>query len=481
MPFFTFPLQFLQACISAFVTCSAAWAVLRLARLRWPGLSARRAPWLMAQCAGCLTVALLLLPAATRFSLFAAVPVPIMAAAAPWHQLDATFVDAAPQDPAGSAVVDIVACLWLALYGAGVAWHMRRWARAQRGLTALLRAATRLDVPALASHPAFALHRGALPAVLEIDAPVSPLLAGLLRPVLLLPRHVRSLPPAQQQLIVAHELTHLRRRDHLWQHAGLLLRVVLWFVPAVHSLYQSLQWAVETGCDRAVLACRPASARRSYAAALVAQLALQVRPEAALAFGTQPVAERIRLIRAANTVAPAGAASMAMLLLLPAFCGATVLFQPRFVLEAALLPLAVQQAAVDPSAASWQAPLQRLHVNSAFGATNRPGGKAHGGVDLRARRGTAVMAPAAGRVAVSTDQYAGGARYGKVIAIDHPDGSRSLYAHLDARLVQAGDVVQAGQQIALSGATGKVTGPHLHFEVSRDGANIDPLALLSRP
>lgn len=484
MATFTYPLLFLQASVSALVTCGAAWLLLHCVRRHWPGLATRRAPWLMAQCIGALTLALVLLPSAATFSMFADIPIQVVAAG-PWQapqQQDAAFVTDAPDDPAGGNLPEAVACLWLAVYAAGAAWHARRWARAQRHLSALLRAATPLAGRDLADHPAFSPHRGALPRVLEIDAPVSPMLAGLLRPVLLLPRHMRGLPPVQQQLIVAHELMHLRRGDHWWQHAGQSLRVLLWFVPPVHGLYWGLQWAVEAGCDRAVLAGRAPAERRSYAAALVAQLALQVRvgETAALAFGAQPLADRIRLIRAADAAPRAHRASIAVtLLLLPAVCWATVLLQPRFVFDATGAPRVLPSLTVAPPAAAWQSPLQQLHVNSGFGATNRPGGKPHGGIDLRARRGTAVMAPAAGRVALSTDHYAGGARYGKVIVIDHADGTRSLYAHLDGRLVQAGDRVGAGRQIAWSGATGKVTGPHLHFEVSRNGANIDPLALLA--
>jgi murein DD-endopeptidase MepM/ murein hydrolase activator NlpD len=167
-----------------------------------------------------------------------------------------------------------------------------------------------------------------------------------------------------------------------------------------------------------------------------------------------------------------------MMLIVAALCATSVLLQPRFVLEAAALPQTMPSLVVTRFAAPWQAPLRAMHVSSPFGPRNDPGRMPHGGVDLRARRGTAVMAPAAGTVAISTDRYAGGDRYGKVVAIDHADGTRSLYAHLATRLVQAGDLVRAGQQIALSGATGKVTGPHLHFEVTRDGANVDPLSLL---
>jgi murein DD-endopeptidase MepM/ murein hydrolase activator NlpD len=483
-----FPLLFLQASISALVTASLAWTLLALARRRWPGLDARRAPWLLAQLAGAVTLAVTVLPAASQLSMFAAAPSP---GAAQWavQVPDAIMTVVLQESAAEFAALDLLpalAWLWLCAYAAGAARHGLRWRRVGRELRALLFVADRLDAASLRSHPAFASHRAALPPVLEIDAPISPMLAGLVHPVLLLPRHMRGLPPAQQQLIVAHELMHLRRRDHLWQHAATLLQLLLWFVPAVHSLHGRLQWALELGCDRAVLAGRPQDERRSYAAALLAQLAMQARAgsarttaPASLAFGAhgaQAVADRIRLIRDAHPGARLPLAGSAALLLLPALCGASVLLQPQFAWRDGADAAASPGAA--PAAPAWQAPLANLRVTSSFGSINRPGGTPHQGMDFGAARGTAVLAPADGKVAVSTDRYEGGARYGKVVVIEHASGTRTLYAHLDTRLVRAGERVQAGQRIALSGATGKVTGPHLHFEVSRQGAAVDPQVLL---
>jgi murein DD-endopeptidase MepM/ murein hydrolase activator NlpD len=485
-----FPLLFLQASISALVTASLAWTLLALARRRWPGLDLRRAPWLLAQLAAAVTLVVTMLPAASQLSLFAAAPPP---AAAGWAaQVPDTIMTVVLQDRAGEfAALDLLpalAWLWLFAYAAGAARHALRWHRAGRELRALLFVADRLDAASLRAHPAFASHRAALPAVLEIEAPISPMLAGLLRPVLLLPRHLRALPPAQQQLVVAHELMHLRRRDHLWQHAATLLQLLLWFVPAAHSFQRRLQWALELGCDRAVLAGRPQGERRSYAAALLAQLAVQARagrgagPDtapASLAFGAhaaQAVADRIRLIRDAHPGARLPLASSAALLLLPALCGASVLLQPQFAWRDGAD--AAPSTDTAPAAAAWQAPLAHLRVTSSFGSINRPGAKPHQGMDFGTARGTAVLAPADGKVAVSTDQYEGGARYGKVVVIEHAGGTRTLYAHLDNLLVRPGERVRAGQRIALSGATGKVTGPHLHFEVSRQGAPVDPQALL---
>ncbi|MEU2248404.1 transglycosylase family protein [Streptomyces sp. NPDC019224] len=101
----------------------------------------------------------------------------------------------------------------------------------------------------------------------------------------------------------------------------------------------------------------------------------------------------------------------------------------------------------------------------------------HTGVDFPVPTGTSVKAMAAGTV-VSAG-WAG--PYGYQIVIRHSDGKYSQYAHLSSLLVRGGQHVGGGQRIARSGATGNVTGPHLHFEVRTGpeyGSDIDPLAYL---
>ncbi|MBY0241340.1 MAG: M23 family metallopeptidase, partial [Burkholderiaceae bacterium] len=184
-----------------------------------------------------------------------------------------------------------------------------------------------------------------------------------------------------------------------------------------------------------------------------------------------------------------------------AVTGAALLLQPAFAwrspIAATALPAgalaadsapavvtgAVADMAPDRALPVWQAPLARVKVNSAYGPRPaRPTAQAspfHHGVDLSARRGTALLAPADGMVVESTDVYQGQAKFGKVIVIDHGDGLRSMYAHLDQRAVRPGTRVTAGQAIGKTGNTGQTTGPHLHFEVAQDGQRIDPQRLIA--
>lgn len=96
--------------------------------------------------------------------------------------------------------------------------------------------------------------------------------------------------------------------------------------------------------------------------------------------------------------------------------------------------------------------------------------KFHSGTDFRGKRGAPVLA--AGDGVVKSTGWIGG--YGYIVQIDHGGGVVTAYAHLSRFLVKRDDVVTAGQPIAAVGATGRATGPHLHFEVRLDGHPVDP-------
>ncbi len=98
----------------------------------------------------------------------------------------------------------------------------------------------------------------------------------------------------------------------------------------------------------------------------------------------------------------------------------------------------------------------------------------HCGIDIAVPSGTDVLAADRGKVLISG--WNGG--YGYYIAIDHGNGISTAYAHNSRLLVKEGDLVAQGQLIAKSGSTGLSTGPHLHFEVRKDGAPVDPVAYL---
>jgi murein DD-endopeptidase MepM/ murein hydrolase activator NlpD len=118
-------------------------------------------------------------------------------------------------------------------------------------------------------------------------------------------------------------------------------------------------------------------------------------------------------------------------------------------------------------------PILKGWVASDYGKRTDPftGKKgAHHGIDFAGISGSEVMSVAGG-VVTRSEKVSG---YGNLIELKHADGLTTRYAHNKDNLVQTGDVVKKGQVIALLGSTGKSTGPHVHFEVRREGRPLDP-------
>lgn len=99
----------------------------------------------------------------------------------------------------------------------------------------------------------------------------------------------------------------------------------------------------------------------------------------------------------------------------------------------------------------------------------------HSGTDFRAKVGTPIVASNAGKVVLAQDRFYAG----NSIIIDHGQGIYSCYYHLSAFKVKKGDMVEKSQVIGLSGDTGRITGPHLHFSVRVGGLQVDPLQLIA--
>ena len=162
--------------------------------------------------------------------------------------------------------------------------------------------------------------------------------------------------------------------------------------------------------------------------------------------------------------------------------------------EAFVTPPPSEQARIDREAAllaaTWKAPSpERLWsgpfvrpvsepANSAFGTRSIFNGKprnAHGGADFLSPAGTPVHSPNAGRVVVARPLYFSG----NTVIVDHGLGLFSMLAHLSTIDVREGDGIKAGQVVGKVGATGRVTGPHLHWTVRAADARVDPLSLLA--
>lgn len=141
-------------------------------------------------------------------------------------------------------------------------------------------------------------------------------------------------------------------------------------------------------------------------------------------------------------------------------------------LESSLLDKQLK-AAVYPT--GW--PTEGGWVSSGFGQRSDPftGRSAiHEGVDIASRFGSTIKAMGGGVVSYAGDKEG----YGCTVEINHGNGYTTRYAHCKSALVRVGDRVTKGQGVALVGTTGRSTGPHLHFEVLRDGKAVNPSSYL---
>jgi murein DD-endopeptidase MepM/ murein hydrolase activator NlpD len=490
-----------------------AWTLLSAAVRVWPALLSRRAVWLAAHGVVLGAALLPFVPHSGNGQFVLASPVTLRVAA------PSAFGDAAPAESAPSSIhstasapPDVPAAVisaagtnldlpplalmlpaaWFAIYAAGLMLALARLLRAHRAWRGLLASARPLSPQELQAHGAFnavqlmEIARRRL-TVLETSAAISPMLAGLRRPLLLLPRHLRDFGAEQQQMIVAHELHHWRQRDPLCLGLAAVLQTIFWFNPALRWMTRKLEWALELACDQHVLAGRPQQQRKQYAAALLMQWKAQTAsaPAGGVAFGSfdgATTATRIRQMQQTGLPVLSRAAMWLIAVALACVVAAAAMLQPALAFNADLRPIPQLTPQLPPTApaqpTAWRYPLDKMRVTGFFGVHRDVLPTPHKGIDLAATTGTPVHAVADGVVIAAGALAENDGRYGNAVIIEH-GARRSMYAHLDSVAVKPGDRVVAGQDIGTVGETGFATGPHLHFEVRQGPQLIDPATMLA--
>ncbi len=127
----------------------------------------------------------------------------------------------------------------------------------------------------------------------------------------------------------------------------------------------------------------------------------------------------------------------------------------------------------------WPLPAGYTTISSPYGMRTHPVTgkyKLHTGTDIRAGTGVTIFAANGGTVITSTYSTA----YGNYVVINHGGGVSTLYAHMNRRAVSKGDTVSRGDVIGYVGSTGYATGPHLHFEIIKNGSTIDPMTQFTK-
>lgn len=328
----------------------------------------------------------------------------------------------------------------------------------------------------------------------------APLTFGVLRPTVLLPEDLET-GTAQFQLVLAHELAHIRRKDCLRK---LLLTVCLclyWWNPLVWLMVRLANCDLELACDEAVLRILGPESRKAYALTLLDMAQRTPKPAPLCSsFAKSSVEERIRAILSFKRVPAWAGILVSALFLLSASVLATQAASPAVGLAQEMASeeaARVQTAESLPAAAAaeteskeppqteqadtlryiWPLENSEAIVTDTYGyRTHASTGQEsfHAGADFAADYGTNVLAVADGTVPDCREDPANGS----TLTLEHADGVQTQYAHLSAFLVEAGDAVRQGQIIAKTGDSGWTTGPHLHLNVLRNGEAVDPLEAL---
>ena len=362
-------------------------------------------------------------------------------------------------------------------------------------------------------------------------AGISPFLTGW-RGIVVLPDDA-AMAPAARHYAMAHELCHLKRGDERDRLIGAALVAVNWFNWPLRQVERELDAAREIACDRDTLEALGGAQRKAYAAALIDMMRIAAPTVSAFGPSNRRLREmRIQAIMTRKTASKGRAVWLTATLLATALpvAGAQALVTERRPAEApqaelvtpAMMATAAERApaaphavraevpafaplpaaAVAPDTVPVPAPVPARHadpvhapapvaavaphlthavtegrITSRYGdRPARPAGAPafHHGFDIAAERGTPITAPGPGVIVHAAAGYRGEEAWGNTVAIDHGNGWQTVYAHMEGFDVRVGDQVMAGEQIGRIGATGRVTGPHVHVELHHNGERVDP-------
>ncbi len=324
---------------------------------------------------------------------------------------------------------------------------------------------------------------------------LSPFAIGIIKPIIYLPQSSVDLENKHHLAsIIAHEICHIKRWDNLWLKIQSLLQIIYFFNPVVWYVNSKISLSRECTCDSMVLSSKRISAT-NYGNGILTVLKLNL-------FGAEEInvlpgfgSQRKKLMYRINNLKGTKMKGKYQSLLV---------FGTLFVLGLFLLPMAenalddpvnqsistTQVIAAENNTTSRDAkslqkedidfavPITKGKVSAPYGNMKDPYKQKivhHNGIDIAAPIGTEVYAAADGNVEIAASEKGPG----KHILLQHDNGYQTFYSHCDSLLAQKGQQVKSGEVIAYVGQTGKATGPHLHFEIRKDGQPLDPQKLIN--
>lgn len=313
----------------------------------------------------------------------------------------------------------------------------------------------------------------------QIKAPV---LFGLMHPYLLLPEGLKNaLNKDELTCIMLHELAHLKRKDIATFWIMALLKAVHWMNPIIWYALNRMRQDCEVACDALTLSYMNEKDNKKYGYTIIQML--QKNKPIAVASMAGVTGNKSQIVRRLKMIAQFKKNSYKLSFVSIAIL---VVMGCMFLTNAEEEKTEPQAQAAQPEVVEaeeiqaenpdmlWPLPLEYNKITSPYGWRTHPVLKEkmlHPGIDIAAPLDVEVMAAQKGTVIVS--EWDDG--YGNMVKIQHDNGIVTFYAHCNELKVSEGDTVEAGDIIALVGSTGASTGPHLHFEIQKDGEPIDPI------
>lgn len=329
--------------------------------------------------------------------------------------------------------------------------------------------------------------------IVSSSIPKIPFTIGTIRPKIYIPENIlqqrdnKILEP-----IIAHEMAHVKRYDDLFIRLQSLVQIIYFFHPVVWITTSRMNLARECLCDQLVLS-KERLKLSTYAHGLLQVLKMNTIDESKLvllpALGNHKnkLKTRFQKMKGENGMKKS-----------------TLVFSAIGIAIIALTVLPMAEETVSKSNTTIASDSQGSSTKKAgmvlkygdnkvkhlkeivgegaislrFGKTKHPfkeGVYDHKGLDIKAKLGSAINSFADGTVVKTNSDYEPNKGAGKYITLQHTDGIQTRYTHLNEIFVTEGQTVKAGEQIAKVGSTGMSTGPHLHFEVIKDGERVNPL------
>ena len=292
--------------------------------------------------------------------------------------------------------------------------------------------------------------------------------------------------------ILLHELSHIKRHDIHFNIVRHILMSVYFFNPIILLGLKQMERDCETACDETVLKTLTPNEHIDYGHTLISLINKKDNVNK-LALSLVKKKEIIRRLKMIKSYKKASLVSKALSFILASGIIVTCMFAPQASAEyqaeitddvftpteeiALIEEVTLTEEIVIDDTLEFMFPTEHHKITSPFGVRKHPvtgEDYYHNGIDIASPTGSDIFATEEGEVIYSDWLES----YGKIIILEHSDGYQSLYAHCNSLLVEAGDTVEKNQVIATVGTTGNSTGPHVHFEIRKDGEAIDPVTLI---